>query len=851
MVDPVTMRYRFKRGDSAPQPSGGVHPDVLRRSAYAGRVEQPSAFVLPHFPPQVQRAVDEAGVNKIAQDSAIMGNLGWAGQDPIYTAYAEGTVFLGYSALASMAQRAEYRVVTETIASEMTREWIDLKVASGDETKADKVKAIEDELDRLDAQHAFRKVAEYDGFFGRGHLYLDTGATDDPDELITDLGDGRGVISKLKIGPTKNQRLIRLQPVEATWAYPTFYESVDPLKKDWYAPVTWYVMSREIHRTRFLTFIGREVPDMLKPAYAFGGLAMSQMLKPYVDNWLRTRQSVSDMIQNFSHSVLKTNMDATTGVGGDKIFARVGLFNNIKNNQGTMILDKDTEDFTNVSAPVGTLDHLQAQCLPGDTLVTTDRGEIPIRYVTTYDKVLTRNGWAPLTWVGVTGYVPELVEITASDGSILRATSWHPIYNPLTNAFVDAGNVRVGDPLLAAPTKLTNTASRSHGAVVGGALLRRATTATSRLAAYCIGSFTRLISVLSRPDLRSTTAMRTVPAISLGTSYLRPEVSITPCIMQGSGAASRSRLNTARNALPAAASSRQSTLTPCTVVSSAIALPPILTAPPNGERAGSIRRHALSAAVGSRLVQGIRDCIAVQNAPIGPTTEIVSLNTVPHDGPVYNLEVADGYLPEFYANGVLVHNSQEHMAAISRIPLVKLLGIQPAGLNASSEGELIAFEDWIASFQETLFRDPLTTVIDFIQLSLWGVIDDDITFDFKPLRQMKPIELAQLETTKAQAREIYVQMGTVDAAEVREVLAQDPDSPFEGLDLSSPPPEPPMPEMPGMPGGGEGPLGGGGGGQGGPGGAGGMKPPSPPKPPPSPPKPPTASASSSGNTFAA
>ena len=43
------------------------------------------------------------------------------------------------------------------------------------------------------------------------------------------------------------------------------------------------------------------------------------------------------------------------------------------------------------------------------------------------------------------------------------------------------------------------------------------------------------------------------------------------------------------------------------------------------------------------------------------------------------------------------------MAAISRIPLVKLLGIQPAGLNASSEGELIAFEDWIASFQRSCF----------------------------------------------------------------------------------------------------------------------------------------------------
>ena len=360
-AQPITLKHRFHRGDTADRPkSNRVHADVLRQAGNR-RKTAASPFVLPMFPPQVEAAVKQAGVKRIGQDSAIMGNLGWAGQDPIYTAYAEGTVFLGYSFLASLAQHAEYRVVSETIASEMTREWIDLKIASGDETKEDKRKLIEDRLDALAAQHALRKVAEYDGFFGRGHLYLDTGVTDDPDKLLTDLGDGRSMLSKLKLGPNKSQRLLRLQPVEASWAYPTFYESVDPLKRDWYAPVTWYVMSREIHRSRFLSFVGRKVPDILKPAYAFGGLAMSQMLKPYVDNWIRTRQSVSDLIQNFSHNVLKTNMDASTGLGGDQILGRVQLFNTIKNNMGTMVLDKDTEDFTNVAAPVGTLDHLQAQ----------------------------------------------------------------------------------------------------------------------------------------------------------------------------------------------------------------------------------------------------------------------------------------------------------------------------------------------------------------------------------------------------------------------------------------------------------------------------------------------------------
>ena len=108
-------------------------------------------------------------------------------------------MFMGYAHLASLSLRPEYRVVTEVIASEMTREWIELKAASGDESKADKIKQIGDILDNLGVRKAFPKVTESDGFFGRGHLYLDTGVTNDDDELRMNLGDGRNLLSKQKV----------------------------------------------------------------------------------------------------------------------------------------------------------------------------------------------------------------------------------------------------------------------------------------------------------------------------------------------------------------------------------------------------------------------------------------------------------------------------------------------------------------------------------------------------------------------------------------------------------------------------------------------------------------------------
>lgn len=121
-------------------------------------------------------------------------------------------------------------------------------------------------------------------------------------------------------------------------------------------------MGKRIHASRLMFFISRKVPDMLKPAYAFGGLSLSQMAKPYIDNWLRARQSVSDLIHSFSVLGLKTNLSAIL-IGGatDEMYKRAELFNQARDNRGMLIIDKDTEELFNVSTPLSTLDMLQAQ----------------------------------------------------------------------------------------------------------------------------------------------------------------------------------------------------------------------------------------------------------------------------------------------------------------------------------------------------------------------------------------------------------------------------------------------------------------------------------------------------------
>lgn len=400
--------------------------------------------------------------------------------------------FPGYPYLAELAQLPEYRKMVSTLADEMTRKWISLRT-NGEGDKSDRIQKIDAALRKLHVREQFRKAAEQDGYFGRGQIYIDVAmpgstvpAADDPKELEAPL-----FLSSKKVD---KGALLGFRAVEPMWTYPSQYNSTSPLKKGFYKPSTWYVMGQVVHDSRLLLFVSRPVPDMLKAAYSFGGLSLSQLAKPYIDHWIRTRDSVSDIVHSFSVSGFSTDMEALLAgdtTMADDFFKRVELFNLTRDNRGAMVLNKESEEFFQFNTPLGGLDALQAQ-------------------------------------------------------------------------------------------------------------------------------------------------------------------------------------------------------------------------------------------------------------------------------------------------------AQEQMSAVSSIPLVKLLGITPSGLNASSDGEIRVFYDYIHSLQENLFREPLKRAIDLIQLSEFGDIDPDIDFVFEPLYQLSEAELATARKTEAETDAVLINASVISADEARTRIASDPDGAYNSLVLNEP-----------------------------------------------------------------
>lgn len=457
-----------------------------RRIAVSKAAQKSStAIAAPRFPikpPDLMPGVVPAGrISAIAMDYAP-GVYEFASQ--LYGYSSDFNGFPGYPYLASLATRAEYRAFASTMASELFREGIKLSSKTDADKKQDnpRIAELEKAIQEFNLMAVFQKVAEQDCFFGRGQISINIKGADDSVPLVLSP-------KTVKVGS-----LTSFTPVEAMWTSPSAYNAIDPTAPDFYKPHQWFMLGKEVHASRLLTIITRPLPDMLKAAFNFSGISLSQLAEPYVNNWLRTRQSVADLINNFSITILKTNMGQVLqgDCDGTDVFARADMFTLTRSNRGLMMVDMKEEELDQINTPLSGLHELQAQ-------------------------------------------------------------------------------------------------------------------------------------------------------------------------------------------------------------------------------------------------------------------------------------------------------SQEHMCSVSRIPAMILTGISPTGLNASSEGEIRAFYDWVSSQQESFYKPPLWICIQLLMLHLWGEIDDTITFEFCPLWQVSAMDASTIRLNNANADAVYLDRSVVAPLETRERLAKDPDSGYSGIDADDVP----------------------------------------------------------------
>lgn len=84
------------------------------------------------------------------------------------------------------------------------------------------------------------------------------------------------------------------------------------------------------------------------------------------------------------------------------------------------------------------------------------------------------------------------------------------------------------------------------------------------------------------------------------------------------------------------------------------------------------------------------------------------------------------------------------IAGAAEIPVTRLFGRSPSGLNSTGESDLTNYYDKIRQTQESILRPVLEKLLPILCISVWGMLPDDLDFDFNPVRDTSDEERANL-----------------------------------------------------------------------------------------------------------
>ena len=255
------------------------------------------------------------------------------------------TSFIGYGALQQIAQNGMIRACVQTVADDITREWIEVK--GGDDTPQEDVRRLEDLLEsKYHLKELFHNVAATVGYMGGAFIFIDTGA--EGEDLSLPLR-----ISSLSAEMSEGMalRFTLVDPVNVT---PGDYNASNPLRPDYMQPKWWWVLGQKVHASRMISVFDNPPPLLLRPSYNFLGIPQAQILWDYVLHWNECRIYTANLLKKVSLLVFKTDVTGalSTAGGVQAIDTKMQMLGRYRDNDSVAVCDKTDEDIANVQTSI-------------------------------------------------------------------------------------------------------------------------------------------------------------------------------------------------------------------------------------------------------------------------------------------------------------------------------------------------------------------------------------------------------------------------------------------------------------------------------------------------------------------
>lgn len=250
------------------------------------------------------------------------------------------TSFIGYGALQQIAQNGMIRACVQTVADDITREWITI---TGDDAEAvEEIQTLQEKKYHL--RTLFHEAATLTGYMGGAFIYVDTG-TENPELPL------RYSNESAELQPGTKLRFVVVDPVNVS---PGDYNAIDPLKPDYLKPRYFWVLGTKVHESRMLRLFDNPPPTLLRPAYNFLGIPQAQILWDYVMHWNQCRVYTADLVRKVSLLVFQTSTDDIfNSPNGVQLFdIRMKALQRYRDNNAVFVCDKEGESVMNVQTSI-------------------------------------------------------------------------------------------------------------------------------------------------------------------------------------------------------------------------------------------------------------------------------------------------------------------------------------------------------------------------------------------------------------------------------------------------------------------------------------------------------------------
>ena len=316
----------------------------LRRTIPADGMKK--AFALPvtlGTDEKTRLAMDAVFFNNCALDSfsdTLAGHAIESGQFPY-------TSFVGYGVLQQVAQNGMIRNCIKTVADDVTRQWITVK--GGEDTAPEKIEQLQRAQEKYGLRDLFNRAVAKVGFMGGAFIFIRTegDAGQEPDLSLplrlnskcAELEKGDGL------------QFVVVDPVSVS---PAEYNTIDPLRADYYKPQKWFVLGRPVHASRLLTLYANEPPLLLKPAYNFLGIPQAQILWDYVLHWNECRVAAQELVKKLSLLIYYTNaQDRMADMNGvQELDTVMEMLQHYRDNNSVFLANRETDQVDNVQTTV-------------------------------------------------------------------------------------------------------------------------------------------------------------------------------------------------------------------------------------------------------------------------------------------------------------------------------------------------------------------------------------------------------------------------------------------------------------------------------------------------------------------